>query len=404
MPTISRRKFLAAAATLPYAVQSFAAAAAPSDLVQVYFGTDTDTDDKTSKGVYEALWNPATGKFGTLRLAAKATRPAFLAQSGRFLYVVDEINGPDGTVTAYARKHNGTLHKLNKVTTKGFGPAYISVHPSGRAAYVANYAGGSITSFAILPDGRLTEPVIHLQYAGHGPNAARQAAPHAHSAVVSPDGNFLLINDLGLDQIHIYRIDAGDPSKITENSTWHGTPGAGSRHLAFAPNIAGECTGDCNFTTYAVAFEQGWESHTVYNINEMASTIDTLAWDAKAGTLTTIGSPVSTLPADFKGVSTCAEIAVSSDGRFVYASNRGDDSIAVLSVDPQDSSLTLQQRISTQGKTPRHFTLSPDERWLIAANQDSASVVVFQRDGKSGALTSTGYSITVPHPMQVLFS
>lgn len=170
-----------------------------------------------------------------------------------------------------------------------------------------------------------------------------------------------------------------DPSKITEHGAWHGTPGAGSRHIAFAPN-----------------------GSVVYNINEMASTIDILAWDATAGTLTTVGSPVSTLPSGFQGTSAAAEVLVSSDGRFVYASNRGDDSIVVFTVNPQGS-LTFLQRISTAGKTPRHVTLSPDGKWLIAANQNSDSVVVFQRSVADGTLTATGHSITVPHPMFILF-
>jgi 6-phosphogluconolactonase len=382
MPTLSRRHFLATAAALPYTLQSFAAK--NSGLLTVYFGTDTDTNDKISKGVYESLWNPATGTFTTPRLAIPSIRPTWLAQHGRTVYVLEEINDTDAVLIACSRQHNGDLHTLNSSSTKGPGAAYVSIHPSGRAAYVANYAAGSITSFGILPNGRLTPAIAHFQYTGHGPSATRQTTPHAHSAVVSPDGNFLLVNDLGLDQIHIYRIDASAPAKLTEHSTWHGTPGSGSRHLAFAPN-----------------------GHTVYNINEMASTIDHLHWDAATGTLTTIGAAVSTLPADFKGNSTCAEILVSPDGRFVYASNRGYDSVAVFSINPAASanaeSLTPQQTISTQGKTPRHITLSPDANWLIAANQDTSNLTVFQRDAKTGALTAAS-TLAVPHPMFVLLA
>jgi 6-phosphogluconolactonase len=377
MHTISRRRFLATAAALPYGVKAFAAST--PQLVHVYFGTDTDTDDKTSKGVYSALWNPATGSFTAPKVALKSIRPTFLARSRRFVYVLDEVEDRDGILIACTQNSNGTLHKLSAVSAKGPGSAYVATHPSGRAAYVANFAAGSMTSFGIHPDGRLTEAVSHFQYTGHGPGP-RQAAPHAHSTVVSPDGKFLLVNDLGLDQIHIYRIDAVNPAKLTENGAGHGTPGSGPRHCVFSP-----------------------DGRTVYNINEIASTIDVLQWDAAAGTLTSIGSPISTLPSGFTGTNTCAEILTSPDGRFVYASNRGDDSVAVLRVGVDGHGLTLQQRISTGGRTPRHITLSPDGKWLIAANQDSANVNVFRRDEMTGTLSATGNSITVPHPMFTLF-
>ncbi|HXB62816.1 MAG TPA: beta-propeller fold lactonase family protein, partial [Acidobacteriaceae bacterium] len=146
------------------------------------------------------------------------------------------------------------------------------------------------------------------------------------------------------------------------------------------------------------------DGRTVYNINEIVSTVDVLQWDATAGTLTTLGSPVSILPSGFTGTNTGAEILVSPDGRFVYASNRGDNSVAVLAVSAKDSSLTLVQRISTGGRTPRHIALSPDGRWLLAANQDSSTVNVFQRDVATGALSATGNSIAVPHPMFILFA
>lgn len=376
MRNYSRRRFLATAAALPCGLKAFAQAA-PA-LVSVYFGTDTDTGDRSSKGVYEALWNPTTGSFGTLRLALKSIRPTFLARSSRFIYVLDEVNDADGVLIVCTRRPNGTLRQLNAVSAKGPGSAYVATHPSGRAAYVANFGGGSITSFGIHPDGRLTEAVSHFQYTGHGPNP-RQAGPHAHGTVVSPDGSFLLVNDLGLDSIHIYRIDAGDPAKLTENGTWHATPGSGPRHCVFAP-----------------------DGRLVYNINEIASTIDVLQWDATAGKLTTVGSPVSTLPNGFAGTNTGAEILVSPDGRFVYASNRGDDSVTVLRAD--SGGLTLVQRISTGGHTPRHIALSPDGRWLIAANQDSSNVNVFQRDAATGLLSATGNSIAVPHPMFTLFA
>lgn len=363
-------------AALPATLRSFAAST--SGLVSIYIGTDTDAPDKTAKGIYEALWNPATGTLTTPSLAIETLRPVFLATRGARIYSVNEINGPHDSITAFTRESNGKLRVLNNVPAQGVGPTFLSIHPSGHAAYVANFGSGSVTSFRVLPDGKLSQLVSHFQNTGEGPNPA-QTGPHAHSAVVSPDGNFLLVNDLGGDEIRVFRIDAKDPATLTPHGKWDAKPGSGPRHIAFSP-----------------------DSHTVYSINELTSTIDVLAWNVKTGSLSTGGPSVSTLAGDFKGINTAAEVLVSPDGRFLYASNRGEDSVVVFTITSQG--LAPLQRLSCGGKTPRHMTLSPDGKWLLAANLDSSNLAVFHRDAQSGMLTPAGNSIAVPHPVFILFA
>jgi 6-phosphogluconolactonase len=367
-------------AALPISLKSFAAG---STLVPVYIGTDTDlidkaAPDKTARGIYQSLFDPATGALTTPTLAIETPRPVFLAAHGTHIYSVNEINGPHDTITVFTREPDGKLRILNSVPAQGVGPTFIEIHPSGRAAYVANFGNGSVTSFRVLPGGKLSQPVSHFQNTGKGPKP-EQTGPHAHSAVVSPDGNFLLVNDLGGDEIRIFRIDAQDPATLTPHGSWNAKPGSGPRHIAFAP-----------------------DGRTVYSINELNSTIDVLAWNAHAGSLSTGGPSVSTIDDDFKAVNTAAEILVSPDGRFLYASNRGEDTIVTFTITPQG--LTFLQRIPCGGKTPRHMTLSPDGKHLLAANLDSANITVFRRDGQSGMLTPAGHTITVPHPVFILFA
>jgi 6-phosphogluconolactonase len=382
MLVTTRRRFLATSAVFPYAFKALAAGTGAKNSL-IYIGCDTNNK---AKGIYAAIWDAAARKLTPPTLAVATVRPSYLAQHGNFIYAVNAIASEAAAVTAFARKLGGELLQLNSVPAGGFGPAYIAMHPSGRAAYVANYFGGSISTFDVRNDGTLAGPVSHFQYQGHGPNAKRQEAPHAHSALLSPDARFLLVNDLGLDQIHIYRVDQRHPALLTPNApdAWHARAGAGPRHLAFTP-----------------------EGRYAFNINEVDSTLDMLAWNGRDGVLTTVGEPISTVSKDFKGTNTAAEVVVSPDGRFVYVSNRGENSVAVFAIHTLQNhniELSLVQRITSGGKTPRHIVLSPDGGSLLAANQDSANVVIFARDVATGRLMDTGNSIEVPDPMFVLFA
>jgi 6-phosphogluconolactonase len=371
----------------------------------VYLGTDTAKPG--AKGIYSARFDATHGQFSSLALAASCLRPAYLAVNevaGRsqptqparhLLYAVNEGDAKTSTVSTYQfDPAGGGLTLLSAVSSGGNGPCYIGVAAGGRSAYVANYSGGTIASYAVLKDGTLSEPVdrvdFHNQavFGHHGPNKTRQDGPHPHSAMLSPDNRFVIVNDLGNDAIAIFPTDPktghlGKPHLFTNV-----LPGSGPRHLAFHPN-----------------------GRWAYGINEMASRIDQYLYtdthaidgvEAEA-LLSGAGHSVSTLDPGFHGVNTAAEIAVAPLGDFVYASNRGEDSLVVFAVNADSGNLTFVQRISCGGKTPRHFTLDPTARWIVCGNQDSASVTVFARDLGTGKLTGPVQTLPLESPMFTLF-
>src|SRR5271169_3259370 len=348
-----------------------------------YVGTYTDHG---SKGIYSYRFDSATGKSTSLGLAAESANPSFLgiASSGRFLYAINEIaqfNGqPTGSVSAFAIQTNtGKLMLLNQVPSRGEGPAHIALDRSGKYALVSNYDSGSIAVFPVLEDGRLGEATASVQHKGSSVNKERQEGPHAHAAVFSPDNRFVVVADLGLDQLLVYRFDATAGSLASDPQIVRAVPGAGPRHLAF------DATG-----------------RHLYVINEMQSTVVTYAYDAANGTLSEL-QIVSALPKGFAGTSTAAEIEMHLSGKFLFASNRGDDSIAVFAVDPKDGTLTPVEIDSTGGKTPRNFVLDPTGAWLLAANQDSEDIVIFRVDPRTGHLTRSGPELQVPSPVCVRF-
>jgi 6-phosphogluconolactonase len=233
--------------------------------------------------------------------------------------------------------------------------------------------------FPVGPDGRLGASIGTHSGRGSGPNKARQQGPHAHQVVFDPTNRYLLEADLGIDQILVYRFEAAS-GRLTPNDPPSASlePGAGPRHLAFHPN-----------------------GRRVFVTNELASSITSFAWDGAKGTLRSLGT-VSTLPQDFTGQNSTAEIAVHPNGRFLYGSNRGHDSIVVLSI-PTDGPLVPIDHVLTRGKTPRNFTIDPTGKWLIAANQGSGTLAVFSIDQKTGALSATGPLAEVGSPVCVLF-
>jgi len=350
----------------------------------VYVGTYTGPK---SKGIYLFSLDAASGTVTPMGLAGEVENPSFVAlhPGGKFLYAVSEISSFNGERTGAVDSFSvdpatGKLSLLNRVSSHGGGPCHLVVDKAGKNVLVANYGGGSVAVYPILTDGRLAEASCALQHHGSSVNPARQKQPHAHSINLSPDNNYALVADLGLDQILIYRFDpakgllsAGDPpyAKVA--------PGAGPRHFAFLPGGA-----------------------FAYSINEMQSTITAFAYDSPKGALKEIQS-VSALPQGFQGQSSTAEIQVHPSGNFLYGSNRGHDSIAVFSVDRAAGTLTPVEQIPSGGKTPRGFGVDPGGNFLIAANQNSDNLVVFRIDPKSGRLTPTGQSFEVPSPVCVEF-
>jgi 6-phosphogluconolactonase len=353
--------------------------------VRVYVGTYTSHG---SKGIYSLRLDLETGGLERNGEPAETVNPSFLAlhPTRRFLYAVNELgesrHDTSGGVSAFAiDPRTGALAVLNRQPSGGAAPCHVSLDAPGRNLLVANYWSGSLRVLPVQADGRLAPATATVQHEGRGPNPERQEGPHAHSINLDPAGRFAFAADLGLDQVLVYRFD---PAKGT--LTPHDPPvarlagGSGPRHLAFHP-----------------------DGRHVYLINELSSTITVFGYDAAAGMLAE-QQTVSTLPAGFEGGNTTAEVAVRADGRFVYGSNRGHDSLAIFAVDATTGRLTPAGHQPTLGKTPRHFAIEPSGRYLLAANQDSDSVAVFRIDAATGGLEPVGRPVSVPSPVCVRYS
>jgi len=348
----------------------------------VYVGTYTD---KGSKGIYAFRFDPGSGESESVGLVAETQNPSFLAvgRDSTFLYAVNEIDDfgavKTGAISIFAiDKETAKLTPLQQVSSAGAGPAHISLDQTGHYVLVANYDSGNIAVFPVEKDGRLGSRTAFVQHAGSSVNKDRQSGPHAHEIQTSNDNQFVLTADLGLDKLLVYHFDAKTGS-LTPNSPPAVTvsPGSGPRHFAIAPS-----------------------GKAIYLVNELSSTIDVYSYDS--GRLYELQT-ISTLPQGFKGENTTAEIAVDSAGRFLYVSNRGDDSIAVFAIDPHDGKLSFIERVRTGGKTPRHFALDPTGRWLFAANQDSNNINIFQVNPDTGRLTATSHTLKVNSPVCVVF-
>jgi 6-phosphogluconolactonase len=349
----------------------------------------TYTTKQQSKGIYAYNFNPATGEFTSIGLVAETTDPSFVAvhPNGKYLYAVNEVgdfNGQkSGAISSFEiDRKSGKLKLLNQVSTHGAGPCYVSLDKDGRFVLVANYDGGSVTTFEIEPDGSLSLAKGFVQHSGSGADKERQEGPHAHWIGVSPDNRYALVADLGLDDVLVYKFDDVQ-GKLTPNSPPYTQvkAGSGPRHLAFAPN-----------------------GKFAYLVTEMASTVVAFSWNAEKGTLSTLQT-LPMLPKDYNGVKEAAEITVHPNGKFVYASNRGSaNSIAAFKVDGAKGTLAPIGIFSTGGKIPRHFTIDPTGKFLIAANADSNNLVTFTIDESTGALTPTGKEVSVPSPQCIAFA
>ena len=345
----------------------------------VYVGTYTGAGQ--GEGIYGFQFNPENGSLTPTEVVTDVVNPSFLAidPTNRFVFAANETD--PGSVSAFLRDLNdGGLHELNQESSHGAGPCYVSIDLPGRYAMVANYNDGTLAVYPIGEDGHLQPSSDVIRASGTGQDPDRQEGPHAHMVAPAPDGRHVLATDLGLDTITVYELDT-DTGRLNPGSAdgavAHAESGAGPRHFAYAP-----------------------DGGSVYVINELNSTITRYAF-ADGGL--TAGQTVSTLPDSFHGENTTAQIAIPADGRHVYGSNRGHDSIAIFSVG-EDGELTPVGHQLTGGQTPRNFALDPTGAWLLAANQSTGNVIVFRRDPETGLLDQTGDPVEVPSPVAILFA
>jgi 6-phosphogluconolactonase len=364
------------------ALFSFAALSTVSaESLPVYFGTYT-TGNSPSKGIYRSTLDLETGKLAPPTLVAEAVNPSFIVihPNGKFLYAVSEA-GRAGTVSAYAiDAKTGNLMFLNQQPSGGSGPCHVNVDHTGKNVLVANYNSGSFSVIPIEADGRLGEPTAVIQDTGSSVNPTRQKGPHAHSVNLSPDNRFVFVPDLGIDKIMIYKLDAEKGTLVPNDPAFAKlAPGSGPRHMAFHPN-----------------------GKFAYVISELAGTITAFAYDPASGALNKIQT-ITTLPADFHGFNGSAEVCVHPNGKFLYGSNRGHDSIAVYRIDPAKGTLTFVERQTADIKTPRSFNIDPTGTFCLVANQGSDNVVVFRINQKTGVLEPTGHKISVGKPVCVCF-
>ncbi len=350
----------------------------------LFVGTQTGP---ASKGIYAYEWDAAQGLLKELGLAAESDHPTFLALApdGKRLYAANEINeyqgAKSGAVSGFNIDRSGAkLSLINTVPSTASGPCHVAVDATGHTVFCANYTDGGAGSFHANAQGRLSTAVSQFHYKGHSVVPDRQEASHAHRATVSPDNRFVYINDLGLDCIHIYRLDPAT-SKLTPNSPaqWTAHPGSGPRALRFHPN-----------------------GKWAFCIHELACALEVLEWDPHTGALTSLDR-VNLLPADFHQPSLASEVVFDREGKFAYAAVRGYDHVMTYAVDPASGALTLLDRTSAGGRTPRHIAMDPSYGWLLVANQDSDNIAVIRRNQKTGKLENAGTSFPRVKPQCLVF-
>ena len=348
----------------------------------VYIGSYTNT---TAKGIYVSEFDSTSGALSAPRLVAESVSPAqlWVAPNGRFLYAANWQGSTDpipaNTISAYAiDRRNGDLTFINKVSSGGLGPNQVVVDPGGRVAVAVNYRSGSVAAFGLEKDGRISEAFYIDQHEGQPQPPSKQPGPRAHGVVFSSDSRFAYVADIGLDRVYSYRLDAAkrtmapiDPPSVAQPA------GSGPRRLQLHPN-----------------------GKFLYVNHETDSKVSVFEVD---GSRLKQIQTLSTLPADHKGNNTTAEIQIDQTGKWLYVTNRGNDSIAHYAVDASKGTLALVGHTPSGGRTPRNITIDPTNQYLIAANQAGENIVVFKIDPKTGGLTPTGATGQVPQPGGMFF-
>jgi 6-phosphogluconolactonase (cycloisomerase 2 family) len=348
-----------------------------------YVGSFTTEKRKArGDGIHGYRVDPATGVWTHVQHVGGLTNPSYLALSPdqRFLY---SVHGDEDYATAFALDaETGHARLVNRAATGGSNGVRQAIDGSGKFMVVANYASGTVAVMAIAPDGSLRDQhqLVALQ-GERGPHRIQQTGSLPHDIVLDPSGRFVLVPDKGLDRVFSFRLDAAAGRLTpTEQGSVQTRPGAGPRHLAFHPKLP-----------------------IVWVLNELDSTTTTYSWDAATGAMKPI-QVITTLPTNFTGYSTTAEIAVTPDGRFVYCSNRGHDSVTIYATDAASGLLSPVGWQSTQGSGPRFICLDPAGRFLHAANEQGDTVVTFRVDAASGKLTPTGQVIRNASPVTIVFA
>lgn len=328
--------------------------------------------------------DPKSGEF-TLVQQVPSANPSFVAldPSQRFLYVINEIDDYQGQKTGSAEAYSinpetGTIALLNRQSVMGTIPGHLTVDPTGKYLVVANYMGGNFVTLPIEADGRLGPVAGAFANKGDGPNAQRQEGPHPHAVVFDQAGRFIATADLGVDKVQILRLEGGNLRLVSEASM---PPGAGPRHVAFHQ-----------------------DGRILYVINELNATITALEYDPASGQLGRQLQTVPTEPAGYSGPQSTAEIAVHPSGKFLYASNRGHNSIAAFRIDPASGLLSPIGHTTSGIEFPRNFAIDPSGAWLYAANQKGDTIVQFQVDQATGRLDPTGRVTRSVTPVAIVFS
>jgi 6-phosphogluconolactonase len=350
----------------------------PANAIRIYVGTYTG--DGSSKGIYRLLLDPATASVRSDGVPTETVSPSFLAinKDGTRLFAVNETGDSAtdaaGAVTSFSvDPATGALSLLSKTSSAGPAPCHLSLDKEEKNVLVANYWGGSVTIFPVQADGRLGAPSSHVRHVGENPTP-RDPGPHAHAVHVDPSNRFALVADLGLDKLYVYPYDAARGTLGGPEVQVPLAKGAGPRHLTFDP-----------------------DGKTVYVLNELNGTVTAFAFEAKDGSLRELQT-IGTLAKDYKGPNSSAEVVVSPDGKFLYASNRGPDNIAIFAIDAQTRKLTLVGHQATGGKHPRNFSIDPSGEFLVVANRDSNNLVVYRIDRATGKLQHATGPVYVPRP------
>lgn len=357
--------------------------AAP-DKFLVFIGTYTGRE---SKGIYAYELSLKDGSLHRIGLATESSNPSFLAihPNQHLLYAVNEVDNVDGkrggAITGFIIDAKaGKLTRINDASTGGAGPCHLSVDRSGKYVLAANYSGGSVCAVAINEKGELGKQTAFIQHTGSSVNKDRQNEPHAHSINLDLQNHFAVAADLGLDKVFVYKFDPNNGTLSPNNPPFaQVAPGSGPRHFAFHPN-----------------------GRNAYVINEIACTVTAFSYTQDQGTLKELQT-ISTLPHGVAKGDSTAEVQVHPSGRFLYGSNRGNNSIAAFSIEPLTGKLKHIANESTRGKTPRNFGIDPTGTYLIAANQDSDTLAVFKIDQTTGALHGVGDTVPAPKPVCVKF-